>query len=1552
MQGNKKHTEGHSDSSSIGSLLDDTDREVSSLTDRAFKSLCVAELEDSYNEPDLAISPDFALQFSAKFHPGTLNHAIKKSNVCNKLTARNNEHTIWASTFQRLPKCAPEEKRIAKNNTFATERKKLNLPVPGPRNNKHVSKVSSLIKTFDKTADQGSGGSLIAIKQPIKNSFQKCKLNHGNDMACWDDTDILSIHKELSEFSEDSQGSHCLSGKHEPQKRPNKIDLSYCGSDGYYPVLIEMSKVAKSNFSRSSKKALKNRSMKVNEPAKKGNFLHSENSAFESWNVHHKKLTEKEEFVDIKMKKDGLTYLEEAPFIKGSHTHEHKLPPVKTTVAKKQEKDFQMKPTPPEAAFSIPLPAVYAPQGPLPSETKFPAALPPAPPPRIHAHQGPPRPPPVPQALSLPTPTQQGHPPTPPTPEAPPVPPPPVPAQLSPPAMSQASVSPQSVSYRMVSPSPMSQAPSPPPPRPLATLAEEEALSPQLGNTCPPWRRQRATKGAAERRQTSKEKFTASDETCSLSEKATGAEPGLDVTSLAKQVNSPGSISPSFNITELLTPIIPPKQEVDAVENELIPLTPPPTESTALRDHEGSAFGDYTSRDSYKSKASSLLFNLKDVRKRVKSIYTPSPLLRALEEKNKTRENIPESTKMNASLSTLQEKSNKNIAEKDESTDTTSILSGSVHKKDNKTDLTGHFTDNYLTLNSPQTTADLLFYQTGDNLQQDDSKHEDLVKNTRDNENFPSFRHESNEPDLRKLLQYPALKPFSRDNADTTAGQPMQNPSVQGEENERQAAIQNENFAFKMLPNQLSPAEDVRYSDTQTNIVVPGHEAQGKRSTSSSEQSFVSTVEQPLQEELFPPVSLVQKASLQESQRTKSEMGADSKKSHKERGKEVGEDELQYYACISSGTGAAEKREGKVAGNEQRSMMKEKLRREKREEANSMDSTSNSIRDMSIPRSEEPQTPPSSSSTKPSLFLIKDNTFRSPQVIRAVKLPLFRSFSLDDTVSSSYKEMESRFMPPAEHNKQHQNMLRAQEAGWSASRHRGQQNVREGATDRGKEASEPGSTSATLDPSLLEDTESFSLGKLMEEDEETCALLNKVGKVNEERVCRRKEKPQIRKARHSLTQSNLDLENDQAQSNPSYPTERKTNYFKNHNLSNRRGGSCAKKIITRDTISPVTGSISEDHMYSLVSHEALEDILHTEGAPVLLDSLACSAVTSPRSGSTMHSFAASSSSDKPTISGLRETEDVIDPALLNMALKSQADMSAEEILDSAQRNLLSDSAGEAERLEPRRLGERAAGKPPAVPPKTEKALRRAKKLASRRKKMQEEQKKHQTEHTDTVGRKPSHSGQTLASPSPLGYSPLHPATHSTFTPTETSTGRPSGASAVSPSPSSTQRKLLQDPDSGQYYVVDLPAEVNLKTFYDPETGKYVQVSVPSLEGNLCQPPSSEIMNSPYASYPRVLPLPASSVAVLKSPSQLSEPTRLMPAVPGEPVELPEDGQQDYRYTEAVNTQPYIEPTSYSYSKESDTEETQVHLGKDMSPTPNTDTVSLTDLDDFAAEGVS
>nr|XP_005173016.2 uncharacterized protein LOC101886442 [Danio rerio] len=57
----------------------------------------------------------------------------------------------------------------------------------------------------------------------------------------------------------------------------------------------------------------------------------------------------------------------------------------------------------------------------------------------------------------------------------------------------------------------------------------------------------------------------------------------------------------------------------------------------------------------------------------------------------------------------------------------------------------------------------------------------------------------------------------------------------------------------------------------------------------------------------------------------------------------------------------------------------------------------------------------------------------------------------------------------------------------------------------------------------------------------------------------------------------------------------------------------------------------------------------------------------------------------------------------------------------------------------------------------------------------------------------------------------------------------------------TQRKLLQDPDSGQYFLVDMPVQVKTKTFFDPETKTYVQLPVQSPER---QAPPLEVMNTP------------------------------------------------------------------------------------------------------------
>uniref|UniRef100_A0A8C0GER6 Chromosome 10 open reading frame 71 n=1 Tax=Chelonoidis abingdonii TaxID=106734 RepID=A0A8C0GER6_CHEAB len=1358
MQGNKKHMDVLSDSSSIGSLLDDTDREVCSLTDRAFKSLCVAELEASDKELELVISPEITHQFSGKIHQGTLNHAIRKSNICNKLSSKNNEHTTQASTFQQLPKRVQEEKKVAKNST--AERKKPNLPISGPRKNKHASKVSCLIKTFDKTENQYPEGSLGAVK----NSSQKCKLIQGNDMAFWDDTAILNIQRELFHFSDLCRDNHWLSDKHEVQKRHNKIDGGYCGPDGYHPVWMDTSNVFKANLTSSSKKTVKNRRGKVKEPIKKGNFLHSENSAFESWNAHHNKLSEKEEFADHIPEKEDITHFEETPLVKPSYTSEHK---------------------------------------------------------------------PLPRKVSVPTSV----------------------AQVSGPPLAPMSQTPDLPS------SPVFKAPAPPLSMSQVTCTQKKATKPELDYICPPWRKQRNIKGvAAKAQENSNEKLQLSGEEFSFYKKPSAVEPFADTTAVDNQVNSPESISPSFNITKLLTPIIPLKLETT---NQPVLVTPPIPDIAATKEHEGSGFSDYQSRDNYKSKAPSLLFNLKDVRKRVKSTYSPSPLLK---EKNKAKENMKqESVKMNATVSSFLEESSLELAERDELSHGSLVQTDSIQEKDNKTDLEGHVTDNYLSLSSPQVTVDTSFYQNQDNLRQDDSKNKDLLKDTENSENVSISGHQSNKHGLRKSQHYPSLKGYSRDNADAKAVQQMQmyNSSVQGHENEKDAESQNGNDDPKIPPKLLSPAEDDAPNNANQTSVRSSNENKGKSSSSSSEYSFVPTVDQPFQED-------------------RSKMNIDDKQSSKVKRKPVGKEELQYYAFSNCDTSTEEKPERKVAQGDSESMAEEKLMSEKREEISSMNSPAEGNKDASTSLLQEPASPLSSNSFKPSLFLIKDNTFKSSPVIKAVKLPLLRSLSSEDTVSSSYRDTESRLEDAREDA-----LIRNEDANAL------------GSTPAGTGFQGADNTRLIWDPTLSEDVGSFSLRASREDNE----------------------KPMVGKMKHYLARSKSALGISSAQNKLSSPSEEKTNYFKNYLLSNRRGGSCAKKIITREINSPAISSILENHVYCPVTSDVSRDIRHLEEIP----KIASSSVT--------------------------KAEDITNSTLLNLVTKNNADISAEEILDSVRRSLLAEDTSNSRMTNERSQShmEKPLGKPPAVPPKSEKALRRAKKLANKRKKIEAQQKNLQTEHKDTVVRKLSHSGQIPLSPLTLIHSPPSPVSCSPFPPTESSMVRLKGAQSVSPIPSlpATQRKLLQDPDSGQYFVVDLSGQVHLKTFYEPETGKYIQVPICSSERGLHQTASLENLSSPCVLYPSALPLP---VAPMRSVSQLSEPLSLMQKVPGAPAEAAEDCWQDGRDAQSPESQPYIEPVSDSHSQHA--EETQCNCTKDTSPATNMDIISISDLEDFAVEGIS
>ncbi|XP_064005437.1 uncharacterized protein C4orf54 homolog [Pogoniulus pusillus] len=117
---------------------------------------------------------------------------------------------------------------------------------------------------------------------------------------------------------------------------------------------------------------------------------------------------------------------------------------------------------------------------------------------------------------------------------------------------------------------------------------------------------------------------------------------------------------------------------------------------------------------------------------------------------------------------------------------------------------------------------------------------------------------------------------------------------------------------------------------------------------------------------------------------------------------------------------------------------------------------------------------------------------------------------------------------------------------------------------------------------------------------------------------------------------------------------------------------------------------------------------------------------------------------------------------------------------------------------------------------------------------------------------------------------------------------PSAATAAEPFPQ-TQRKVLLDVSTGQYYLVDTPVQQPLKRrLFDPETGQYVEVPVPQQPAVAPVPlPLSPLAlnagayGATYMLYPGLLPaaamLPASAL-----PRPLSHPgsDASAPAEPG------------------------------------------------------------------------
>ncbi|XP_034413456.1 uncharacterized protein C4orf54 homolog [Cyclopterus lumpus] len=104
--------------------------------------------------------------------------------------------------------------------------------------------------------------------------------------------------------------------------------------------------------------------------------------------------------------------------------------------------------------------------------------------------------------------------------------------------------------------------------------------------------------------------------------------------------------------------------------------------------------------------------------------------------------------------------------------------------------------------------------------------------------------------------------------------------------------------------------------------------------------------------------------------------------------------------------------------------------------------------------------------------------------------------------------------------------------------------------------------------------------------------------------------------------------------------------------------------------------------------------------------------------------------------------------------------------------------------------------------------------------------------------------------------------------------------AITPAPTldpfqATQRKMLLDPTTGSYYLVDTPVQSATKRLFDPETGQYVDVPMPQSPMTPLPMPISPLALSPgayghtYMIYPGFMPTPSVIQARTLVQSQMS-----------------------------------------------------------------------------------
>ncbi|KAM4032898.1 cardiac-enriched FHL2-interacting protein isoform 1-T4 [Anomaloglossus baeobatrachus] len=1457
--------------------MDDTDREVSSFTDRAFRSLSVAE-EETFNDVPHVLSPIRGL--SSKYHLGIFNLSVRKTQPLAQLPTTPRQYGKWAPTFQPLLTYAKVGLTDVKTNINK-------LYVPVPRGCKQRSKVSSLIQTFDNIENEIPNDSPLDTRLLFsKDSHKDIQANPKSETVEKADIGSESILECIN-----LDDSHPNGNNNVHRRTAREVFLE---SQTKMCSRLPGSPLVSSGLplTDQAKKAMKNK-----DSLRRTAFLHSEHSAFKSWSDINRKIIGGDESdssipgtppipqavtpcspllqraISGMKARDGrieLGWTSPASSVSSSFDANQMLrtvPPLPNRRNTKQNRDSYMK----AARTRTPLnvknqDVIKIDEGHLASKEPVNWTN------KVNKSKSP---------------VQGSH--------------------TASPNNSSASnnssemflqqkeegqakiISTENIEMSEATSTEVKETENEKPPteriKTLIQQIEKEAIkeimplhftekkhstrkvesvdvattlekSPPISYTLsgssihiPPWRKTKSSNQIVPEKNI---------QSTSVAKRVTTAVPCQENITLCKEVQE--EKPSSFNISNLLTPVIRRKNIQEALE-ENVTMTPPINITNNDQDQREIIL--YRKRDDYKSKATSLLFNLKDMRKRVKSTYNPANITRNGFENNLIKNvNMQESVAHTNNLPDV----NKLVYETGHSNHTYFEENlRSTRETECISKLVANESDNYLSLSPMDQFTE---HQTGEISEEKCIPDANFTQEEKEGSQCLS----TNKNHISKEIDYPSLNFFN--NSDTYVG-------------EKNMVCTEDSIAC--IKN-----TEVHFLSRMENLEEIKHNV------------FINVTSDPCTCVIKTSMDIVPKQSKTcfPSEEYESKRIVDHDESEKQVSKDdVSKDILQYFAVHN-----CNELDG-MESNVKSGFLESQIEKEECHE-----NVTEEIPRAESSCAEELKMPLSVTPFKPNLFYLKDNKIKSSPVTKSVRLPLFRSLSEDCLVfkklNDNYVWRIGDFIDVKESNGISTDTLSTNKTEISkVSKHQKHLTV-----------------SLTTESSKQEAMEDSKESIYKEEAEDQ--ILWRKGHS----ICNEKNK-------HEVEESNA-IKMTKASRSTEFPGLEETLFHPVETCVSEVAGpspECNTLIVQNVSDSTKELRTGEHISCPCIDTENTIDspidngILQFEDSVSFIEDIACSTITSPMSESVTCSIVASPMSVNTQSSGfttaLSALEDLPSPPSTSINTRNGKFnfLLPEQVipLDSEPKTTNLVKQEKASSLELQKMH----AKPPAVPPKTEKALRRAKRLTKKRRKTDMPQKDVQESDVVLDVSSPIIVTSTLVTPQ---------SHHKLMTCTPRSLKHEDIISESStPSLPLTQRKLLLDPDSGRYFMVDIPVCLLMKNVYDPETGQYLKMSLPPSQN---ESPAFEMSDSPYIMYPGLTPVPVSSIVPYKGTAELMHHENGNTC---ESQSLWNDREED-----SVKMHNFISCDSR------DQRTLGTPLSMDRITSRSSDIISMKDIDDFAMEAVS